>query len=428
MVRQFGSWALILLVLAGVLAWQSAVPRAAEQRAKGEEPKARPRTENPAVAIARKLKQTADFPGFDDPKLTLEEALDQLTKLYDVSFEINDRAFKSEQIQDVSKTEIATTPIPAMKKAPLERVLRRLLKRIPGESVACWVVRKSDLEITTEAARLAEFWPNGNENVKPDPNPLQDPEQSKARPLPLVVIEFDRTPLDEALRELADNANYNVVLDARVANQIKLLVTVSLINVPLDTAVRMVADMADLRPVLLNNAIYVTTENRAERFQPGTPFPMPATPGAGAQAGLGGLGALGALGGGLGIGGGGALGFGGLQGGFGQMSPLAQPARVRIENKPLTAALRQLTEDRPVQVVVDRERIGERGNRVVTAELDHASLQNSIRLLADMADLEAVFLDNVAYVTTRENAHKFSREQPAKMAGKKEKPPTGGVP
>ena len=43
------------------------------------------------------------------------DAPDQLAKRYDVTFDVNERAFKIEQVNDVLKTEIAQpTPIPEM--------------------------------------------------------------------------------------------------------------------------------------------------------------------------------------------------------------------------------------------------------------------------------------------------------------------------
>jgi len=41
-------------------------------------------------------------------------------------------------------------------------------------------------------------------------------------------------------------------------------VTATLNNVPIDTAVLILSDMADLRPVALDNVLYVTTSENAE--------------------------------------------------------------------------------------------------------------------------------------------------------------------
>ena len=322
-----------------------------------------------------------------------------------MSLEVDEKAFKADMVMDVLKTEIAqASPIPALKQASLERVLRKVLARVAAASEACFVVRKDHIEITTGAARLAEFWPNGNENARANP---EQPDQPANPPkvLPLVVMEFDNVPLSDALRELASATDYTIVLDARAGEKSKLPVTASLINVPLDTAVRMLADMAELKPVLLNSAIYVTTEKRADRFQPGTPFPggMGAAQGA---AQFGALGAPGALGG---VGFAGIGGLGGILGGVPQ-SPFSKAVSVHVDNKALAAALNELTEGRPVQVLLDREHMGQRGTIKLAADLDRVSLETGIRLLADMADLAPVFIANVAYITTREKARNLAAE------------------
>jgi hypothetical protein len=446
-------WFIVLFVLAGTLAWTRAVPMAEDVRPKTEDPPARPRTENPAVKMARNLNKKVDFPGLEDPKTTLADAIEVLTSLYGVSLEINDKAFKADGVVDILKTPIAeTSPLPALKQASLERILRKILARIPTPSGANFVVRKDHIEITTDTARLAEFWPNGNENGKANPDPAMAADAAPAapKPLPLVVIEFEAVQLDKALRELAAAADYNIVLDSRAADKGKVPVTASLINVPLDTAVRMLSDMVELKPVLLNNAIYVTTEKRADRFQPGGPFPPPgqnpAPGGMGAlQRGAGQLGALGfggvglggqfgafggqlgalggqlgALGGQLGALGGqlGAVGLGGavgVLGGGGQSSPFAKAASVHVENKPLTAALEELTDGRNVQLLFDKERIGQRGSKAITANLERVSVETGIRLLTDMAELSTVFIENIAYVTTRANARNFLEDWTSKQ-------------
>ena len=85
--------------------------------------------------------------------------------------------------------------------------------------------------------------------------------------LPLVHASFDRRPLEEGLRELAEQSGFNVLLDARAGEKGKLAVSGQLLNAPLDTAVRFLADMADLRAVTRDNVIYVTTPENAGNLQ-----------------------------------------------------------------------------------------------------------------------------------------------------------------
>jgi hypothetical protein len=101
------------------------------------------------IELQRKLSDAVKFPGFDDPKTTLTEALDALAKRYDLSFDINEKAFKFEQLMDVGKTEIASpNPIPEMN-TTLSTVLRKILAKIPSTSGATYLIRRDVIEITT---------------------------------------------------------------------------------------------------------------------------------------------------------------------------------------------------------------------------------------------------------------------------------------
>lgn len=96
-----------------------------------------------------------------------------------------------------------------------------------------------------------------------------------------VHIDVDERPLAEALKELAAAAGANIVLDARLKEKAKVAVSASLQHVPLETAVRLLAEMADLKAVALDNVIYVTTRENAEKWQKergekeNGPFPAP---------------------------------------------------------------------------------------------------------------------------------------------------------
>jgi hypothetical protein len=58
----------------------------------------------------------------------------------------------------------------------------------------------------------------------------------------------------------------NVVLDVRAADKAKVPVTVRFVNTPLDTAVRLLADMAELKPYAVDNLYFVTTRENADRL------------------------------------------------------------------------------------------------------------------------------------------------------------------
>src|SRR5262249_46892269 len=110
-----------------------------------------------ALELRDLLSRRIDFLGYDDPKTTLTEALDQLQKRYDMEIFINEKAFKFDQVMDVGKTEIAQpTPIPAMKGTRLGTVLKRILARVPAPSGATYIIRRDQVEITTGQFALGE--------------------------------------------------------------------------------------------------------------------------------------------------------------------------------------------------------------------------------------------------------------------------------
>src|SRR5262249_9593122 len=159
---------------------------------------------------------------------TLAEALDSLSHRFALPIEINAKAFKDGGIEEVEKQLIAEgRPIPVMTNVPLARVLRTVLARVPAQSAAVFVVRDDHVEVTTDAASRAELGRTDGD----DANPKQL--------LPLVRITLDKVPLEEALKQMARKTRFNVLIDARVAEQAKVPVTASLTNVPLDTAVRL---------------------------------------------------------------------------------------------------------------------------------------------------------------------------------------------
>jgi hypothetical protein len=193
------------------------------------------------------LNKPVQFPGIEDPKAVLIEALEQLAKLYGLSFEVNERAFRFDMVPDVLKTEIAQpNPIPPMSATPAA-VLRKVLARIPAPSGATFLVRKDAVEITTGDALREEVW---GANYR---GPW----------LPLVYARFEGVPLQEALRQLARQTDTNIVLDESVGSKARLPVTARLRNVPLEVALRLLADMAELQAVQVGNVAYVTTPHKA---------------------------------------------------------------------------------------------------------------------------------------------------------------------
>jgi hypothetical protein len=294
------------------------------------------------------------FAGLRDPETTLGEALTFIGNSYGVALDVNESAFRDDQVDDVLKKPVGT--LPKMADASLDRVLRKLLARLPVPSGATYMVRADHVELTTRRAQLAEVWGRYN-------GPY----------LPLVHGDFDGQPLAEVLQALADQAGVSVVVDARAADKAKAAVSASFANLPLDTAVRVLADMAGLRSALNDNVIYVSTEERVvARADQGAPAAGPGgTPGV-AQNGL-----------------------------------LAPVRAGGFEKRPLQEALQELLKPTGMKLVVDTARVGDKGKTSVTANVDGATVEAAVRLLADMADLRPVIYDSVVYLTTKDNAAGF---------------------
>jgi tetratricopeptide (TPR) repeat protein len=103
------------------------------------------------------LSKPVKFKGFEaDPKMTLEEALNHLADRYDLTFDVNEAAFKSEMVDDVLQKPIAEKAIPPMFNVSLDTILRRILARVPSQSGTTYIIRRDVIEITTLARARAE--------------------------------------------------------------------------------------------------------------------------------------------------------------------------------------------------------------------------------------------------------------------------------
>lgn len=203
----------------------------------------------PTLSLSQKLSQRIEFDGFNDPKTALSAALDKLAKRYGVAFDINERAFEMDQIKDVGRTPVAETPIPPMH-TTLAKVVRKILLRVPAPSGTTYLIRRDVIEITTGTFQHVEVW-GGYDGPK----------------FPLVNLELEKTPLEEAVKELANQSGFNVVLDNKAGDKMKTPLTAKMLNTPLDTALRLLADMADMGVVHLDNVLYVTAKENAAALE-----------------------------------------------------------------------------------------------------------------------------------------------------------------
>src|SRR5438309_2064829 len=87
-----------------------------------------------------------------------------------------------------------------------------------------------------------------------------------------------RKVLDDVADMRYEGRSLNVVVDPRLKDKADAKVTLKLDDVPLETAVRLLAEVAELRAVRMNNVLFVTTPERAEKLRPDADGPVPASP------------------------------------------------------------------------------------------------------------------------------------------------------
>ena len=213
-------------------------------------PTNRAQREQNAAATRAQMRTPVEFRGFDDPDTKLGEAADYLARAYGIGFFFNEKAFRDDAVEDVITTPLGKE-IPKMKNVALATVLGRVLDRLDVAGGATWFVRNGVVEVTTVRAYRAEFYPG-----RPDgPFP------------PLVSVAFEKLPLEEALKLVAEENDGNVVLDVRAGEKAKSPVTARFGNVPLDTAVLLLADMAGLKSVEVDGVYYVTSRENAKTLR-----------------------------------------------------------------------------------------------------------------------------------------------------------------
>jgi hypothetical protein len=104
-----------------------------------------------AKELKDRLAKRVDFEELNDPRTTLNDALQFLANKYDLAFDVNERAFEFEQLRDVDRMPVCQAQaIPAMKNVPLSKVLETILARIPVPSKAGYrVAPQGYIEIST---------------------------------------------------------------------------------------------------------------------------------------------------------------------------------------------------------------------------------------------------------------------------------------
>ncbi len=204
-----------------------------------------------ATELQAKMNEMKKFGGFDDPKLSLQEALDQIMRTNDITIDVNEKAFKAESMEDVLRTSICSdASLPPFTGTP-SMLMRKVIARIP-KGDPTFVIRDSVIEITTKKALIHEFYRDRPANA-----PLP----------PLVHAAIENVPLVTVLKDIARTHGGNIVVDVRSLKEAQLQVTAEFTNVPLDTAAALLADMCGLTTVEIGNVIYVTSKENGRALQ-----------------------------------------------------------------------------------------------------------------------------------------------------------------
>ena len=102
-------------------------------------------------------------------------------------------------------------------------------------------------------------------------------------------------------------------------------------------------------------------------------------------------------------------------------SPPPPVVSVAFDSRELRDALQEIADATSVNIVLDA-RAKEKAKTAVTMTVRDAAVDTLVQLLADMADLQAVTVDDMIYVTTKENA-KALREEKARARRPKRRSP-----
>ncbi len=325
--------------------------------------------------LLAKLRKPAAFKG--DPKdVALGDLLDVLSKQHDVAFVVNEAAFRNAGVENVreAKTVVVATRLDGLS-------LGRFVDMVARSVGAVALVRRDYVELVHPAAVREMI--------------VESAQDETAPPFTLVSAVYKETPLADALADLADEYDTTVVISPQAGDARNAFVSARLLNVPLDKALDLLAVQADLRVVKRGNAYLVTSADyvglvheteldrerhkaELERIKAGEPAGVPpvAAPAAAEKTAKDAARAL------------------------------RTPVSVECNATPFAEAVKKVVGDTGASVVLD-PRLAGKADAPVTLKHDDLPLEAAVRLLAEVADLRAVRVSGVLFVTTAERADKL---------------------
>lgn len=194
---------------------------------------------------------------------SLKDAIAQLEKEFKIKIVVDAKAFDSIGVQKVEQQPVQ---LDKMSNVPLGVIVSRLLVQIKGDLYhGSYLLRDGHIEATTEYHRRAEvFKDRANPNVYP--SELRGGVGGRIY-TPVYGMVFDKKPLDDALGEIAESSGITIVVDVRLGEKARAPVSGRMNNMMVDTVVRLLTNMAGLKTVVLDGAIYVTSEENAKSFE-----------------------------------------------------------------------------------------------------------------------------------------------------------------
>jgi hypothetical protein len=204
-------------------------------------PAAKAREES--LALIRMLEQTIETKGLQEPvklKVALEYFFDQFGGKLPILVDKN--AFSAElgpDSEDPYETVVCLPPVPA--KMSVDRALRAIITQI-GNGNATYVIRRNWIEITTQKRSAVV-------------NSLHHP---------CIVKSFEQQPLPDVLQDLAYRADVAITLDPNIGKKASTPISATFRNCSLEEALVTVTEMSQLKFVVLERSVFVTTPDKAK--------------------------------------------------------------------------------------------------------------------------------------------------------------------
>jgi hypothetical protein len=204
-----------------------------------------PKKPDPTAELLAKLAKP-----FDDEKtaeMSLPAYAELIQKKYGVPVIINEKAFQPGS--DTNARDARVTPV-VRSGLSLSASLRTTLNALD----AVYLVRRSHIEIVPIHI-AAEETKNIGQNIQP--NRMREP---------LVSAIYKEKALNEALADLAEEYDLNIVVAPQSGDARTGFVSVRMLNLPADKAIELLAIQADLRVIRKGTAYLVTSRDHANEL------------------------------------------------------------------------------------------------------------------------------------------------------------------